>query len=233
MRAEFFESIETRGFGTFEPRPVSVHAERILRIQGYSDPQRVRPAIRKAAQAMAILAEETSQPRVAYRRLPVRACTDGALELEGGTTFRCDAFPRFLGGVTETVVFVLTAGRRLDERVIEFTESGEGLLEAVLLETAGWLCIEDVTRQFRGFLRQEAESRNYGLTPRMGPGYSYKFRHGECEWSLHEHDKLFALFDGAQLPVKLLPSCAMFPKMSRSGLFGIRPEPARHQVLWQ
>ena len=30
-------------------------------------------------------------------------------------------------------------------------------------------------------------------------------------------------FEGGTLPVILLPSCAMVPKMSRSGLFGVRP----------
>ena len=48
-------------------RPV-VRYERILRIQGYSDLARVRPAIVKASQAMASRAGALSAPLVAHRR---------------------------------------------------------------------------------------------------------------------------------------------------------------------
>ncbi len=61
------------------------------------------------------------------------------------------------------------------------------------------------------------------LTRRMGPGYSYKINGDETMWSLEQQHQLFEVFDGEDLPVRLLESCAMMPKMSRSGLYGLVP----------
>ncbi|MGI9303817.1 MAG: hypothetical protein ACR2RB_14125, partial [Gammaproteobacteria bacterium] len=72
----------------FAPAPGQVGVERILRIQGYTDMDKVRPAIRRAAQAMAGIAEELAMPVVCYRRLAVATCDDQALVLADGTLFR-------------------------------------------------------------------------------------------------------------------------------------------------
>jgi cobalamin-dependent methionine synthase I len=63
------------------------------------------------------------------------------------------------------------------------------------------------------------------LGPRLGPGYSYK-RPGSSDgarvmWPLEQQRELFALFAGSALPVELMESAAMRPKMSRSGLIGL------------
>jgi hypothetical protein len=206
----------------FQPRAPQVHFERILRIQGYTEHHRVRPAIARAAQAMADLAPRLGAPDVAYLRVPIRSIDADRLELEGGAAFHCAAFPRQLGECTEVAAFVLTAGKPLDERVIALAEAGD-LLEALLLETTGWLCIEDATRQFKSRLRDEALERGQRITSRMGPGYSYRVGGATCTWDLEEQAQLFGLFGEAALPVTLMQGGAMSPKMSRSGLFGLAP----------
>jgi len=202
----------------------------MLRIQGYSDLGVVRPAILEAASAMAQLAARLSDPSVAYRRTAVLGIRDGVLELEAGFRFHCTAFDRTLRGCTEVVLFVLTVGKRLDRRVIELIDAGE-LLEALLLETAGWLCIEDATRQFKTRLRDESLARGCRITSRLGPGYSYKVGEETCTWGLEEQAALFAAFGGAELPAALMASCAMQPKMSRSGLFGVAPLPSAPRAI--
>ena len=208
------------GFELFRPAAPAIHFERVLRIQGYSDLTRVRPVIRRAAEAMAAAAESLSRPEVASRHVPVRSIRDDMLELQDGTRLHCEAFRRQLGGCTEIVPFVLTAGVPISERVMELIEKGD-LLEGVLLETAGWLCIEDATRQFKARLRESSLQRNRRITSRMGPGYSYKVANRMCTWPLEEQPALFGLFGAARLPVTLMKSCAMNPKMSRSGIYGI------------
>jgi hypothetical protein len=177
---------------------------------------------------MAALAAQLCSSRVGYRRVPIRAIRNDVLEVDGGVQFHCDVFARVLHGCTEAAVFVLTVGPRLDARVMELTEAGD-LLDALLLETAGWLCIEDATRQFKVHLRQEANARDHRITSRMGPGYSYKLDGRMCTWPLEEQISLFGLFDGAALPVTVMESSAMQPKMSRSGLFGVGPASAPPQ----
>ncbi len=211
------------GFASFAPKRAEVHADRILRIQGYSDLNRVRPVIRRTAADMAALASSLSEPGVAYRYVAIRELRDDGVELEHeGVTFHCEAFVRLLDGCTEVAPFVLTAGAGLSDKVIELVEDGD-LLEGVLLETAGWLAIEDATRQFKTHLREESLRRKHRITSRLGPGYSYKHGEGTCMWPLEEQPALFAVFGDAPLPVSIMRSCAMQPKMSRSGMFGIAP----------
>lgn len=207
----------------FHPERPVVSSERILRIQGYSDFSKVRPVIRRTAEAMADVAMSASVPCVAYRRIPVRAIRSDELEVEGSATFHCRAFARTLENCTQVVPFVLTAGADIDDRVVALAEAGD-LLEAVLLETAGWLCVEDATRQFKIRLRTEALNFGHRITSRLGPGYSYKIDGEMCMWPLEEQTTLFGLLGGGgNLPVSLMRSCAMRPKLSRSGMYGEAP----------
>ena len=218
------------GVAAFLPLPPVVQYERILRIQGYSDFTRVRPAIVKAAEAAAHAAPQLCAPRVAYRHVPVTRLDGDTLHLAGDVRMQCAAFGKVLSGCTEVVAFVLTLGPRLDARVVDLTEAGD-LLDALLLETAAWLCIEDATRQFCGRLRDEAARRGHRITSRMGPGYSYRIDDSTCVWRLEEQANLFALFRQADIPVTLMESCGMQPKMSRSGMIGIAPLAERARGL--
>jgi hypothetical protein len=208
----------------FVPASPTIGPDRILRIQGYSDVERVRPAIRRAAVAMAELAEALSVPRVVYRRVPVTSMAADLLELAGGVRFRCGAFPRILAGCTEAIAFVLTIGPGLEARGADLSGT-DRLLEALLLDTAGWLAIEDATRQFQRHLRGAARERGGRITSRMGPGYSYEVDGETCTWPLDEQAALLGLIGNAMLPVSITAERSMRPRMSRSGLIGSAPLP--------
>lgn len=205
----------------FRPPRARVSVERVLHRQGYRDLGRVRPAIRRAAEHAARLSEELCDPQACYRRFAIGSCrADGRLELCGGTVFRCEAFPKYLWWCSDAVLFVITAGRRIDEKIAEYAESGAGLLEALLLETAGSLVLDDSTRHFKRHIAAEGASAARRLGTRMGPGHSYRLESGVRMWPLEDQEALFGAFDGHALPVELLPSRAMLPGLSRSGLFG-------------
>jgi hypothetical protein len=206
----------------FEPAPPAVRHERILRIQGYTDMTRVRPAIVRAAVEMASVASSLALPKAAYRYVPLQSISGDALTVQGDVCFHCRAFESRLTDCFEVVPVVLSVGVGVGQRVVDLCEAGD-LLEAVLLETAGWLCIEDATRQFTSHLRDEVTGRGGRITSRMGPGYSYHLGSEEVTWPLEQQPELFSLFGAAELPVSLMSSCAMSPKLSRSGLYGIRP----------
>ena len=212
----------------FQPSAPRVSTQRILRIQGYVDAGKVRPAIARAAQEMGRLAQAKCEPLVAYRFHFIEVMDAEGLELRRGLRLRSAAFESRLVGCSEVVPFVLSCGEPLGQAVVDLAESGD-LMEAVLLEAAGWLCVEDATRQFKDALRHEVEARGQRITSRMGPGYSYRLGRAEVDWPLENHPELFAALGEGPLPVRLMPSCAMFPKLSRSGLFGVAPAlPAEH-----
>ncbi len=201
-----------------------IDARKILRVHRYKDPEKVRPVIREAAERSVQDITELIELEGYYRRVPIKTVANGELQLENGTHFYCEAFDRLLGDSTEIVAFVLTLGPRLDDAVGELIDEFE-VLDALFLETAGWLSIESATRRFGRFLRQSFAREGYRVTHRMGPGYSYRIEHGEEEdrvlWPLEQQAQLFDLFAEVQLPVSLTQSCLMKPKMSRSGIFGV------------
>ena len=206
---------------TFSTSDIEVKVDAMLRIQGYSNLSQVRKIIRTTAQAMASLAEKTFDPDVHYLRIPIRECAKGILTLETGAVFNCDAFSKFLPGCHEAVIFILTIGEKFDHE-LDALQKQDKLLEALFFENAGWLGVETVTRRFTQFLRDEARIREQKLTRRLSPGYSFKLESGVSEWSLFEQIDLFGLFAGKPLVVNILESGAMIPKMSRSGLFGVK-----------
>ncbi len=211
---------------SFTPEPPRVAARQVLRIQGYADPAAAPPAIREAADAMAREAEATCRPVVAWTSADILRHDGEALLVAdgaGGVALHCGAFARTLAGCTRVVPFVLTLGAAMDERVVARAEAGD-LLESLLLEAAGWLCIEDATRQFGAHLRTAAAREGRRLTSRLGPGYRYRIDGRLHDWALTEQEALFRLFAGHDLPVALLESCAMQPKLSRSGLYGLAPQ---------
>lgn len=207
----------------FVPVLTPVRPERILRIQGYTDLTRVRPAIRKVAEWAAQTIAEVATPSVTFKRLGLVQRADDRIELSDGTTFEGAVLPHELSCCDEVVVFVQSLGEGPDRKVIGLLEEGENLLEALLLETAGWLALEEAIRQFRSVLRTHAAGRGRALRKRLGPGYTYYLPEGPAIWPLYDQRSLFAVFRESELPVRLLESCAMQPKLSRSGLFGERP----------
>jgi len=203
------ETFECRAFTAAVP---CIRTAPMLRIHGYAEPSRVRVDIRAVAERMAARAQGLCQPAAWYRTLGIESRDDGMLTVGNGVVLRSREFIR-LADCDSIVAFVLTVGGALDDEVQELSKRGE-LLEALFLETAAWLAVEAATKAFATFLRGKAADRGYGLTRRFGPGYA--------DWALAEQKLFFSLFDGVQLSVRLLESHAMIPKMSRSGMYGLR-----------
>lgn len=208
----------------FRPGRTTVRPDRILRLQGYKNLDAVRPAIRQAAAAMARRAEELIAAEVHYRRLAIRSLDDGDMVLDNGVRFHNEAFHRHLADAREVVVAIATMGRALDDEVIAMMDKDRfEPLEALFLETCGWLGVEQTAKQFGDFLRTLVWQSGYRVSCRMAPGYSYRVDGREIRWSLEDQKQIFEVFSGIDLPIRLLESCAMLPKMSRSGIYGLAP----------
>jgi len=209
---------------SFEAGPARIDPIKMLRIHGYRDLDKVRPVIRKAAEDIARKAEELMVPEARARRIDVAAYDDERLTLVDGTVFEDVAFENVLDGARTVVAVVLTVGRALDEAVIGAMDKGNfEPLDALFLETAGWLGIEWTTRAFVRDLQKRVEGEGVKVTRRLGPGYQYKVGGEQVNWPLEQQRQLFSVFEGSELPVTLMESCAMLPKMSRSGLYGLVP----------
>ena len=217
-----FKAARPSALATFIPREITVRVEPILRIHGYRQPERVRRDVREHAERAVGLANSLLEPIVVYRQVPVERCDAQGLALTGGIAFKSPVFLLYADGAREVIVFVLTAGAGFGSQVEEFLATDD-VLDALFLETAGWLAIEGATRCFAQHLREAAAGPGWRITRRLGPGYSYKTESGSAEWGLQDQHRLFDVFGDASLPVELLESGVMLPKLSRSGLYGLVP----------
>ncbi|MFO0974729.1 MAG: hypothetical protein U1A27_15005 [Phycisphaerae bacterium] len=208
----------------------SVDPERILRIHGYKDPRRIRPVLRRTAEDVARRITGIAEPEARWSWREVASLDAEGVELAGGIAFRCEAFQRLLAGADRVIAFVLTLGPRFDQTVSGLFGVDSNPLEGLFLETAGWLAVERLTRELAAHLRAEAGADGRVIGHRMGPGYSYavgdRAAGRRVFWPLDQQHDLFRIFDGAKLPVALLDSAAMQPRMSRSGLFAVLPADA-------
>jgi hypothetical protein len=192
--------------------PVRVEPDLILRLQKYRRLEAVTPAVRDVARRMAALAETLLAPQGWMRRAPLDAVhPDGRVQVVG-IEFQSRGLARLMRDATEAVLVVLTIGPGLERRAQELVND-EHLVEGLLLDTAGWVAIDALTKDLRQRLRTEARSRGLRLTARMAPGFD--------DWGLEQQRSLFAAFDGAVLAVRLTEAAIMLPRKSISGVYGL------------
>ena len=198
----------------FLPEALDIPIEPLLRIHGYRDPAAVRADVRAIAERMVACAKSLLAPEVFYRRVAIAHCSDDLVVFEGGTRFRSSELAKVLAGCEAATVFVLTLGQELDARTQSLLMESD-IVEALFLETAGWIAVERATRSLARHLQQKASVRGQSIGRRLAPGYA--------DWPLQDQAPLFELLRAAPLSVRLLESCAMKPKNSRSGVYGLRP----------
>ncbi len=215
MRGDGTFTAQDTSLGRFRTEIAELPVEPLLRMQGYRDPARIRPRIRDIATKAAGVARTLAAPDAGYRRVAIRSCTPDTMELAGGVSFHSARFAKVFAGCGEVVAFVLTLGPALDAETERLSAEDDEIVDALFLEMAGWLAVEQATKALALHIAERVRDERLGPTRRLGPGY--------VDWPLDEQAGLFALFEGAPLPVQLMESCAMIPKKSRSGLYGLRP----------
>ncbi len=196
--------------------------EGVLKIQGYKNPDKVRPIIQKLALVAIDAFVEYTTPTVTYRIVNVDSVNETGAVLGDGVQLQSSIFRQYLSASTEAVIFVLTVGKSIDDQTIQWMNE-EKLVEALFLESAAWLGVEDATKQFVLMVRSWAKQQSMRISRRLGPGYSYPIEGQQVMWDLTDQRPLFDLLAAPDMPVTLLESAAMLPKMSRSGLFGLIP----------
>ena len=195
----------------------------VLKIQGYKDPSKVRRTVRMAAETAIDGFIQSVEPSVSYRIVDIEELTDTTMTVHDDIKFHSPIFLQYMNNSRKIVVFALTVGEKIDSLTIDWMEN-EKLVEALFLESAAWLGVEDATKQFVLIVRAWAVSNGFRISRRLGPGYSYPINGKQIQWDLQDQCALFDCFDNVKIPVSILESSAMLPKMSRSGMFGLIPK---------
>lgn len=202
------------GVERWQPTAWPVDPWTVLRLSRYRRRDEVSPAIWDAARGMAARAEALAEPRALLALAEVaRADADGA-RLGDGSRFSGRAIGRLLAPCPQAVVFVLTLGPRLEAEAAALADRQE-LLEAYLLDRAGWAVIEAAVRALRADLVTALRPRGWRATGRLGPGH--------LDWPLEEQRGLLGLFGETQDLVRLSEHGVLVPFKSVSGAFGLAP----------
>jgi hypothetical protein len=183
----------------------------VLRLARYRRRDLAPAAVWEATRAMTARAGELAAPAAWLRLVRVAAVTDTRVALAEGPAFSGRAVARHLDGAREAVLFVLTLGPALEAEVVALGERQE-LLEAYLLDLAGWAGLEAAVRALRqDLVAALPEAR---VSHRLGPGHR--------DWPLEEQKELVAMLEGGATPVRLSEHGVLIPFKSISGLFGVR-----------
>jgi hypothetical protein len=194
----------------WQPEPLAIDPWTILRLARYRRRGDAPAAVWDATRSMAARAGELIAPAAGLRLVRVAAAAEGQVSLVEGPRFSGQAVARHLGGATRAVAFVLTIGAALETEVTALGERRE-LLDAYLLDLAGWAGIEAAVRVLRRDVA--AALPRARLSHRLGPGHR--------DWPLTEQRDLVALFADEATPVRLSPHGVLIPFKSISGLFGV------------
>lgn len=162
---------------------------------------------------------ELCEPRICCGRFKVSvaplAGTVGCLgqsgELVGSLTIGPGA--GLLDGASECCAAVCTIGGGISERIASLEREG-GIIAAYLMDIAGILAIDAVSRAFRSEVEAFAEAKGWGVGPVMQPG-------SLRGWPLDGQAELLRLLPVAQIGVRLSDRYMMTPEKSNSSIVGI------------
>ena len=191
----------------------------VMRYLGYPAGWTPSAPVEQMLDRWIVEADQRAAARAAFVVLPVLAkggnrlriqSADGEVEFKG-------AIGQFLGASELLMVFVATAGPKVEELASELMASGEDL-SAMIVNAVGAERAEAAEAAAIQCMHDRIRAIGYAPTLPYSPGY--------CGMALSEQQKLFRVFDGTTAGVTLTDACLMHPIKSVSGLVGLAPADA-------
>lgn len=202
----------------------NISALKILRTHGYKNKELIKKKILDAANKALERLSFYSSPVGYFYIKKINKQVSNRIELNDGITFNCEIFNERLFESKFLIVFILTLGNGIDETIKKISKDFNEPLGALFLENASWLALELILRDARSKIVKFAMTKNLKIENRMAPGYSYpsKTFKKRIMWELEEQQVLFKLYETKSISVTLNDTYTMIPRMSRSGIFGLK-----------
>tara|TARA_B100002052_G_scaffold230267_1_gene212936 strand:+ start:18 stop:686 length:669 start_codon:yes stop_codon:yes gene_type:complete len=202
----------------------SISPLKILRTHGYRNKEVIKKKILEAANKAIERLTSSSSPVGYFCIEEISNHFSSKIELKCGTSLNCGIFNERLAQSKFLIAFILTLGKEVDETIKKISNNSDEPLGALFLENASWLALELVLRDARSKIIKFAKYHDMQIENRMAPGYTYqsKIYRKRMMWELEEQKILFGLFDKESISIRLTESCTMLPRMSRSGIFGLK-----------
>jgi hypothetical protein len=171
-----------------------------------------QPNRRDDWQAALAEARALVQPAAVWDVFPIRETRHEHVLLVNGVKIGGGPVTRVVGGASNLIVAVCTAGPAIERRASELQRSKE-MFRAMMLSDLGSGAVDAVRQQLCHWLEEDATRRGLRVSVSLSPG--------ESEWSVRDQPAIFSLLDTRPIGVSLSPSLVMSPIKSLSLIMGI------------
>lgn len=189
----------------------------VLNFMGYADPQKARPKIRDLALEEMTRANEFADSWGAAVEVPLCGIQNEEIYLKRGEEQVClhsVQLPKILRKSDATTILLVTAGRKVSEESRRLMAAGK-MTQALAVSAVGSAMVVDLMKALTDKVYTEAQQRNYGITLRVGPGYT--------GWHLKDQSTLFSFYETDKIPITLNHGVMMEPEKSLLGMVGLNP----------
>ena len=200
-----------------------VSAFKLLRTHGYKNKDNIKKRILDSAEKALERLTNYSSPVGYFYFEEIKKKSLNSIQLER-TSLKCEVFTEIFSESNFLIIFIISLGKGIDIKLKKISNDINEPLGGLFLENASWLALELILRDARSRIISFAQSKNMQIENRMAPGYSYpsKILKKRIMWELKEQENLFNLFKNRNISVSLSESFTMLPRMSRSGVFGLK-----------
>ena len=200
-----------------------VSAFKLLRTHGYKNKVNIKKRILDSAEKALERLTNYSSPVGYFYFEEIKKKSQNSIQLER-TSLKCEVFNEIFSESDFLIIFIISLGKGIDIKLKKISKDINEPLGGLFLENASWLALELILRDARSRIISFAKSKNMQIENRMAPGYSYpsKILKKRIMWELKEQENLFNLFKNRNISVSLSESYTMMPRMSRSGVFGLK-----------
>jgi hypothetical protein len=196
---------------------IDLDVDSVLRSQG-GDPAALRvhnPRLTVIAEKAISEGAHLIKPSVQQIRCKVKSFKHQNLHLENGHAFSGSLISRHMAPAEEVVAAIMTIGPELETYAAQVI--GRDAALGLALDALGTAAVESLSHAICSHVDTLAREADKQTTIPISPGM--------IGWPVDQgQSQLFALWDGAPLPVKLTDRCMMVPAKSLSMLIGVGRE---------
>ena len=127
----------------------NVSALKILRTHGYRDSKIIKKKILNSANKAVERLKFYSSPVGYFYINEIKKNSSNRIILRDGIIFNCEVFGERLMDSKFLIIFVLSLGKRIDEKLKKLSNDFNDPLGALFLENACWLALELILKEAR------------------------------------------------------------------------------------
>jgi hypothetical protein len=153
-------------------------------------------------------------PQIALDELGVISHFAGELVVSGNIKFSSASLAKTMQGASRLSIYAATIGGAIERESTRAAEIGK-YREALLWDSFGSEAAETLARRVSLIVRQRANAKGMGITPRFSPGYG--------DLPLETNKTILQLLDALAIGVESNANGLLLPRKSTTGFIGWIP----------